>query len=160
MRHSVFRTPPAGAQDRQTRLESSASARSLNAEPIPAFYKVCLQEYGYEVALASANCDKAKMKLILPNHIDDDIFTPAWFESPAFQHCEPYKTYELNRILEFFDTPAACAMFFDDLEYNVEKYARDVGVNWRLVDPEHGVTWDDFWAVVPQLKDRCDCKSA
>ncbi|GMH35196.1 hypothetical protein BSKO_03064 [Bryopsis sp. KO-2023] len=115
------------------------------------------RDLGYEVALASANCDTPKMKFVLPNHIDDDIFTDAWFESPAFQNCDPWKTNELNKLMDHFKTPAECMMFFDDLKYNVEKHATEVGVHWVHVDPEHGVTWDDFWALHPYLEQTCDC---
>eukprot|EP00210_Caulerpa_lentillifera_P007876 g7517.t1 len=115
------------------------------------------KEYGYEIALASANCNTEKMKLILPNHIDSEIFNAQWFESPAFQNCDAYKTNELSKILKYFDTSPKCAMFFDDLEFNLRKYARDVGVHWRHVNPETGVTWDDFWGLVPELQSTCDC---
>jgi len=98
------------------------------------------------------------MKLVLPNRIDDDIFTPYWFETPAFQHCDAYKTNELTKILNYFETDPGCAMFFDDLEYNVQKYARDVGVHWKHVNPEYGVTWDDFWGLMPQLQSSCNCQ--
>lgn len=115
------------------------------------------RELGYEVALASANCDSPKMRFILPNRIDDDIFTDAWFDSPAFQHCDPWKTNELNKLMKYYDTPAECLMFFDDLVHNVKKHATDVGVHWIHVDGEHGVTWDDFWDIHPYLTQTCDC---
>lgn len=115
------------------------------------------QELGYEVALASANCDTNKMRFVLPNRIDDDIFTDRWFESPAFQTCEPWKTKELDALLEHFDTPRQCMMFFDDLSYNVHRHATKVGVHWRHVDKNVGVLWEDFNSLHPDLLETCDC---
>lgn len=116
------------------------------------------RELGYEVALASANCDEAKMRFVLPNRIDDDIFTDRFFESPAFQHCDPWKTKELTKLLEHFETPPQCMMFFDDLSYNVHKHATDVGIHWRHVDEDHGVLWEDFGSLHADLLRTCECK--
>lgn len=116
-----------------------------------------VQELGYEVALASANCDTDKMRFVLPNRIDDDIFTDRWFETPAFQNCEPWKTKELDALLQHFDTPRQCLMFFDDLSYNVHRHATVTGVHWRHVDDKTGVLWHDFNSLHPDLLRTCDC---
>lgn len=109
------------------------------------------------MALASANCDTDKMRFILPNRIDDDIFTDRWFESPAFQTCEPWKTKELNALMDYYKSPPQCMMFFDDLSHNVHKHATDVGVHWRHVDGHIGVSWEDFGSLHADLLKTCDC---
>lgn len=115
-----------------------------------------LQEMGYEVAIASANCNTYKLHKVLPK-IDGELFTKSFFQSNAFQHCDSWKTNELTKILSHYNTKPECAMFFDDQYHNVHIHGRNVGVNWRLVDGHTGVTWNDFWGLHPEMERRCGC---
>lgn len=142
--------------DLTLRVQNS-TGHDVGSEDSPGIVRHC-KDLGYEVALASANCNTEKMKYVLPT-IDDDIFTDHWFETPLFQNCDWYKIKELNKITDYLDTPPACAMFFDDLEFNVKEYGRRAGVNWRHVNPETGVTWTDFGSLHPELLKRCDCQT-
>lgn len=113
------------------------------------------RELGYEIAIASANCNTEKLQKVLPTV--NGVFEPSFFETMAFQNCDHWKTHQLNKILNYFGTQPECAMFFDDQGHNLHKHAANVGVNGRHVHGDTGVTWDDFWFAKSEMESRCNC---
>ncbi|GMH35819.1 hypothetical protein BSKO_03687 [Bryopsis sp. KO-2023] len=114
------------------------------------------RELGYEIAIASANCNTEKLQRVLPV-VNDGVFRPSFFETVAFQNCDSWKTHQLNKILNYFGTKPECAMFFDDQGHNLDKHAKNVGVNGRHVRRDTGVTWKDFWHTKSEMEKRCNC---
>ena len=88
--------------------------------------------------------------------MDDEIFSDVMLSSDAYQSCQPNKTPALNKVLNHFemtDVPE-CAVFFDDKDFN-GKFSAQAEVPFVKVDPEFGVTWNDFWFGMSLLEKNC-----
>lgn len=90
---------------------------------------------GYEIAIASAGCKTEFAKVFLQRRVDGDVFTDAFFATPAFQMCVLDKTVSMTRIVQFFgiDDARQCAILFDDVQYNT-RYATSIGAGGIYVD--------------------------
>ena len=53
---------------------------------------------GYAVAIASAGCKTDFVKTFLQRRVAPDIFTDAFFATPAFQMCQPIKARLIPRL--------------------------------------------------------------
>ena len=118
------------------------------------------RELGYGVAIASASCETGFQKVFLRDAVDEDIFSDDMLASDAYQSCQPNKTPALRKVLRHFemDEVPECAVFFDDKEFN-GKFSAEVDVPFVKVDPEYGVTWNDFWFGM-SLLDKKNCPAA
>jgi len=90
---------------------------------------------GYEVAIATAGCKPAFLKTFLQRRVEGDVFSDAFFASPAFQTCVLDKTVSMTRIVQYFglDDARQCAILFDDIFYNI-RYATSIGAGGVYVD--------------------------
>ncbi|GIL41963.1 hypothetical protein Vafri_46, partial [Volvox africanus] len=114
------------------------------------------REYGWEIAVASANDNYQKLEKILSQRIDGSIFSPEFFNSSAFQYHWFNKTVSLHNIMRYYDTQPQCMMLFDDAEHN-RKYADALGVTFIKARNDTGVRWDDFIEGQKYLHQKCWC---
>jgi hypothetical protein len=124
---------------------------------------------GYEVAIASAGCKKDFVKTFLQRRVAPDIFTDEFFTTPAFQVCQPFKTYSLTPIVQYFglDNARRCAILFDNAKYN-RPYADQTGIGFQWVDNgalegkegEVGITTKDWFAGQQMWDKTCPLNKA
>lgn len=92
------------------------------------------------------------------------VFTDAFLNSTAFQLCQPFKTYSLTPIVDYYGLGDArrCAVLIDNSKYN-KPFADAVGVNFQFVDNgsmegklgETGIKASDFFSAVALLDKTC-----
>lgn len=114
------------------------------------------RDMGYGIAIASASCETDFQKAFLRDAVDGGIFSDDMLSSQAYQACQPDKYPALLKVLDHFDMENApeCAIFFDDKSFN-GKFSAQADVPFVLVDPEYGVTWNDFWQGMTMLDKKC-----
>jgi hypothetical protein len=119
---------------------------------------------GYAIAIASAGCKTEFVKTFLKRRIAPDVFTDAFLNSTAFQLCQPFKTYSLTPIVNYYGLSDArrCAILIDNSKYN-KPFADAVGVDFQFVDNgaldgkvgERGLSASDYFSAVAQLDKTC-----
>ncbi|KAG2498590.1 hypothetical protein HYH03_003341 [Edaphochlamys debaryana] len=140
----VLRGPPPGATDLDT--PAADASRVVQA----------CKDAGMHIAICSANDNYDKMSTVLSQRVDPSTFTPAFFQSGAFQMSTDDKSVTLNNIIRYFNTPPSCVMLFDDMDFN-KPYAQQTGAIFIQTPPHTGITMNDFWRAQAALPNYCQC---
>jgi hypothetical protein len=94
----------------------------------------------------------------LLQRIDGELFSDSFLSSGAFQYNQNDKGASLRAILDYYGTPGACTVYFDENPDN--RYGTNsVGVHFEFVeDSSRGVTFDDYSSALRELRSKCKCQ--
>jgi FMN phosphatase YigB (HAD superfamily) len=110
---------------------------------------ICLQS-DMKIGIAEGSFENSQQVMAFLEEINPKIFFPGFFQSPAFQIGQ--KEAMLANILAHFNGDPRCSIMFDD---NHEAEARQLGLNFKLVQSSIGLTKEDFDQAWIQMDQRC-----